>query len=434
MIRRVRPPDVPQPLDVASIVPPLLIGDDVAKRTTLRKAILGTTDAALRGVIASAAILAEPASAASYTVVATGADASIADNAPINAVIAGTQVGLVAAQPKSRIVSVMKSLLTPRPGQTRAVVYGALIAAPRQPLAILSAALSTDATFTLETARTLDPTDATALALASKISAAEIADAADPGTTLAMLFDTVESAVLAHPTDVLGLTAAASIAAPRYAHHTLHAAAFRYPAIALRTVETVFDAAPIADPGNQTARATALGAALINGLREARTGTLAANQMRLAVGAAVKSARGLTGPAVATSNGIAGRASLTTSNGPAAVITGVTSQLIVPEDTAFRAAFLLTAAIPKAPGHALAMAQAAAQASVSIAGGKVNTNSIVSAVAAGAPPFHAGQIQNAAAWGKLKARLGVPGAGAEGVRNYQHRSGTTDPVASLDGL
>ena len=424
----------PQPLDVTAIVAPLLVGTDLEKRATLKKAILGATDPVVRGVIAAAAILAEPVNTASYTVVATGADASLADNAAINAVIAGTQAGAVAAQPKWRIASVLKSLITPRPGQTRAVVHGALIAAPKQRLAILAAALAADATFDLETARALDPADAEALALAAKISAAEVADATDRGNTLAMLFDTVESAVLAHPTEVLALTAAASIAAPRYAHHTLHAAAFRYPAIALRTVETVFDAAPIGSPGNQTARAAALGAALINGLREARTGTLAANQMRLAVGAAVKSARGLTGPAVATSDGAVAHARLTTSNGPAAVITGVASQLVVPEDTFFRGAFLLTTAVPKAPGHALAMTQAAAQTSVSIAGGKVNTNSIVAATAAAAPPFTAAQIRNAAMFGKLKGRLSVPGAGADGVRNYQHRSGTTDPVASLEGF
>ena len=424
----------PQPLEVTPIIAPLLVGTDLEKRAALKKAILGATDPVLRGVIAAAAILAEPENTASYTVVATGADASLADNAAINAVIAGTQAGAVATQPKWRIASVLKSLIAPRPGQTRAVVSGALIAAPKQRLAILAAALAADAAFTLETARTLDPADADALALAAKIAAAEVADAADPGTTLAMLFDTVESAVLAHPTEVLALTAAASIAAPRYAHHTLHAAAFRYPAIALRTVETVFDAAPIASPGNQTARAAALGAALINGLREARTGTRAASEMRLAVGAAVKSARGLTGPAIATSNGSVGRATLATSNGPAAVITGVASQLVAPEDIVFRGAFLLTSAIPKAPGHALAMAQAAAQTSVSIAGGKVNTNSIVAATAAGAPPFTAAQIRNAAMFGKLKARQSVPGAGADGVRNYQHRSGTTAPVASLAGF
>lgn len=424
----------PQPLDVTSIIGPLLVGDDVAKRAALKNAILGATDPVLRSVIAAAAIAAEPLNTASYTAVAQGADSSLADNAAINAVLAGTQIGPIAAQPKWRIAAVLKSLIEPRPGQTRAVVNGALFAAPRQKLAILTAAMSADATFDLQAARALDPDDATPLALAAKICAAEVADATDPGATLAMLFDAVDSAVLAHPTQILELTAAASIAAPRYAHHTLHAAAFRYPAVAMRTVLTTFDAAPIAAPGNQTGRAAALGAALVNGIREARTGTLATTQLRLAVGAAVTSARRLIGPSVATSNGIVNRASLTTANGPAAVITGVTSQLTLPTDITFRGAFLLTPAVQKSPGSALAIAQAAAQTSVSVAGAKVNATSIAAAVAAAAPPFNAAQIRNATAFGRLRGRAGVLGAGADGVRGYQHHSGTTDPVASLDSL
>ena len=64
--------------------------------------------------------------------------------------------------------------------------------------------------------------------------------------------------------------------------------------------------------------------------------------------------------------------------------------------------------------------------------GVIGTDTIVSAVAAGGSPFDATLIRNAAMFGKLKARLGVPGAGAAGVRNYLHRSGTTNPVPSLE--
>ena len=424
----------PQPIDVAAIVAPLLLGTVAEKSVTLKKEILGTTDAVIRGVIAAAAILAEPANTAAYTAAALAADPSAADNSAISSVIAGLQVGIVATQPKWRVSDVAKSLVASHAGAGRAVVFGALVAAPEQALAILSGAMAADATFDLQMARALDPADAPSLALAAEIATAEFADAADPGATLAMLFDTVESAVLAHPTDVLNLTAAAAIAAPRYAHHTLHAAAFCYPDLAMRTVVSVFDAGPVASPGNQTARAAAIGAALINGLREARTGKRAITQMRLAVGAAVKAARVLSGPSVATSNGAVNRATLTTNNGPAAIITGVVSQLVMPTDTALHGAFVLTAAVPKAPGHALAITQAAAQAAVSIAGAKVNTNSIVAAVAAGAPPFTALQIRNAAMFGKLKARQSVPGAGADGVLNYLHHSGTTDPIPSLEGF
>ena len=422
----------PQPIEIASIVAPLLTGTISENAATLKKLIVGATGPDFRGAITAAAVLADPANTSPYTTAALGADSSAADDAAISAAVAGTQLGLVAGQPKWRVSQVARSLVTSHPSQTRAVVLGELLAVPKQPLAILVAAMSGDPAFDLEKARPFDPADSPSLALAEKIAAAEVANAADPGTTLAMLFDAVDSAVLAHHGDILNLTAAATMAAPRYAHHTLHAAAFRYPSVALRTVETVFDAAPIATPGDQTARAAALGAALINGLREARTGTYAANEMRLAIGAAVKSARGFTGPAVATSNGAVNRSTLTTSNGPAAVMTGVASQFVVPEDTSFRGAFLLATAVSKAPGHGLAIAQAVAQATVSIAGAKLNTDTIVSAVAAGGSPFSTTQIRNAAAFGKLKARLGVPGAGATGVRNYQHHSGTTNPVPSLD--
>ena len=427
----------PEPSEVAGVIAPLFAGASAlpAKEDALKMALLAVSDASLRGAIAAAAVLADPANASAYSAAALIADPSVADNTAISAAISAVnQIGAVATQPRWKIASAMRSVIAARPGQPLAIVFGARLAAPRQVLPILAAAMSADASFDFETARTLDPGHAVPLALASKIAAAEVLDVAAPGTTLAMLFDTVEGTVLAHRTEIADLTVAAVIGAPRYAHHTLHAAAFRYPEIALRTVENTFDAAPIAAPGNQTARAAALGAALINGLREARTGTLAANQMRLAVGAAVKVSRALTGPAVATSIGIPGRSRQITSNGPAAVITGAASQLVTPADTTFRASFLLTTAVGKAPGFALSMAQAAAQAAVSIAGGKVNTNSIVAAVAAGGVPFSAAQIRSAAMFGKLQARRTVPGAGADGVLDYSHRGSPTDPVESLDGL
>ena len=242
-----------------------------------------------------------------------------------------------------------------------------------------------------------------------------------------MLFDTVGDAVLAHRTEVDSITAAAAIAAPRYAHHTLHAAAFRYPSVALTSVAAVFDAAPIASPGDQTARAAALAAGLINGLREARSGGKEAAQIDLAIGGIVKAARKLTGPAVATSDGSTAR----TKNGPAAIVTGVVSQLVTPGDTKFRFGYILTAASQKAGAHALSIAQAAAQAAASIGGADFKIGAIVNSIASAGSGFSAEQIRNAARFGKSQAESEVAGAGAAGVRKYQHRSGTTDPLASL---
>ena len=152
------------------------------------------------------------------------------------------------------------------------------------------------------------------------------------------------------------------------------------------------------------------------------------------MGAAVKAARALTGPAVLTSNGEGKHAKSRTKNGPAAIVTGVMSQLVTPGDTKFRSGFVLRAAVGKAPTHALSIAQAAAQAAFSISGTNYNRNSIVLPVADGGGGFSAAQIRNAATFGRSQALALVPGAGAAGVRNYQHRSGATDPIASLEGL
>ena len=424
----------PQPSDVAVVIAPLFAAAPTQKQAVLRSALLGVTDASLRAAIAAAAVVADPKNAADYSTTARDADPSATDNAAISAGIAAArEIGAVANQPKWSIAAAMRGVISTHSGQTISAVFGALIAAPKQALPILAAALAADATFDLETALALDPAHAAALAVAAKIAAAEVLDATDRGATLALLFDTVGDAVLAHRTEVESIAAAVAIAAPRYAHHTLHAAAFRHPSVALATVAAAFDAAPIASPGDQTARAAAMAAGLINGLREARSGKKEAAQIQLAVGGAVKAARKLSGPAVDTSDGNGGSAARTR-NGPAAIVTGVVSQLVTPADTKFRFGYILSAAVQKAEGHALSIAQAAAQAAVSIGSAGFKTEAIANSVAGASHEFSAEQIRNAASFGKTKARAEIPGAGAAGVLDYRHRSGTTDPLPSLEGL
>ncbi len=412
----------PQPSDVATIIAPLFTAAPAQKQLVLSSALLGVTDTSLRAAIAAAAVVADPANAAAHSATALTADPSLSDNAAISTGIAAAQqIGAVATQPKWKIAATMRGVISAHAGQTIPAVFGALAAAPKQALPILAATLAADATFDLDSALALDPGHAAALAVAAKIAAAEVQDATDRGATLAMLFDTVANAVLAHRFDVESITAAAAIGAPRYAHHTLHAAAFRYPSVALATVAAAFDAAPIAAPGDQTARAAALAAGLINGLLEARSGSKEAAQIKLAVGGAVKASRKLTSAAQAK-------------NGPASIVTGVVSQLVNPGDAKLRGAFVLGAAVRKAEGHALSIAQAAAQAAVSIGGANLKLDTIVNAVAGATDEFSAAQIQHAAAQGRSKARAQVPGAGAAGVLNYEHHSGTTDPRPSLEGL
>ena len=421
----------PRPSDVAVIIEPLFAAVPAQKQAVLTSALLGVTDPSLRAAIAAAAVVADPANTAAHSATALAADPSVSDNAAIaTAIAAAQQIGAVASEPKWKIAATMRGVISAQPGPTISAVFGALLAAPKQSLTIVAATLAADLGFDLETALALDPAHAAALAVAAKIAAAEMQDATDPGTTLAILFDTVGDAVLAHRTEVESTAAAAVIAAPRYAHHTLHAAAFRYPSVALASITAVFDAAPIASPGDQTARAAALAAGLINGLREARSGTKEAAQITLAVGRAVKAARKLTGPAVATSDGSAAR----TKNGPAAIVTGVVSQLVTSGDIKFGFGYILSAAVRKAPTHALSIAQAAAQAAASIGGADFKTGAIVNSIASAGSGFSAEQIRSAARFGKAQAQSEVAGAGATGVRNYEHRSGATDPLPSLEGL
>jgi hypothetical protein len=118
-------------------------------------------------------------------------------------------------------------------------------------------------------------------------------------------------------------------------------------------------------------------------------------------------------------------------------VTGLVSQLVQPGDTTLHSRIVLTAAVLKAKSHALAMVQAAAQAAVHVAGPNAepfDLESIVDAVAAAEAGYSRPQLRNAAKFGQKQALQNVAGAGAAGVLNYAHHSGTTDPLASLEGL
>jgi hypothetical protein len=427
----------PDPFAAGAVIAPLFEVEPGQHAGILTKAILGTVDNEVRATIAAAAIAADPSHSADHLGTALAADPDTSDDAAIEAACAGAS-GLANSidGPGWKVAAVMRTLISSHPGQTLAVVLGARATVPKQTLAILAAALWTDPDFSLSTARSLAPEFAPALAVAAKLGAAEATDAIAPGTTLAMLFDTVENAVLAHRFDVESITAAAVIASPRYAHHSLHAAAFRYPGVALKSVRAAFANGPVATAGDQAARAAALTAACVNGIREARFSGKETEQLRLAIGAAVKAARDLTGPPIATSNGTRTGSRLRTDNGPAAVVTGLVSQFVQPGDTTLRSRVLLTAAVLKTKNHALAMTQAATQAAVRIAGidADFNLESIVDAVAAARPGHTRAQLRHAAKFGRTQALQNIPGPGAAGILNYEHHSGTTDPRPSLEGL
>jgi hypothetical protein len=78
---------------------------------------------------------------------------------------------------------------------------------------------------------------------------------------------------------------------------------------------------------DQPARAAALTAGCVNGIREARFDEKETDQLRVAIGALVKAARKLTGPPVLTSNGTHDGSRPRTENGPAAVVTGLSVSL-----------------------------------------------------------------------------------------------------------
>jgi hypothetical protein len=368
--------DGPDPFAAAAVIAPMFNAAPAQRAEILTKAILGAGDDEVRAAIAAAAVAADAAHGADYLDIALAADPDAGDDAAIQAACAAAS-GLATSidGPGWKVAAAMRTLISAHPGQTLAVVLGARTIAPKQRLAILAAALGTDPDFSLSTARSLAPEFAPALAVAAELGAAEAADATAPGTTLAMLFDTVENAVLAHRSDIESVTAAAIVAAPRYAHHSLHAAAFRYPGVALKSVQVAFANVPVASAGDQAARAAALTAGCVNGIREARFVGKETEQLRLAIGAAVKAARELTGSPVVTSNGTRNGSRPRTENGPAAVVTGLVSQLVKPGDTTLRSRILLTAAVLKAKSHALAMTQAAAHTAVRIAGSRVISTS-----------------------------------------------------------
>jgi hypothetical protein len=427
-----------RPLDAAALVPPLFSASPTDRDTILTDAVLGVADPRLRAAITAAAIVADPLNAGHYGTIAAAADSSTADDASIGASAAAAETFFdLQFAPASQIAAAVKTLLATRPGRGFEVALGGVRAAPKQSVPILAALLAADATFTLDDALSFGPDHAASLRLASQIAADEVADAQDPGTTLAALFDRVEIAVLAHRIEILNLTNAAVLAAPRYAHHTLHAAAFRYPSVALKIVQTGFGALDLDAPGDAPARAAALTAGVVNGIRESSTGTAEIERLKLAIGAAVKASIDLRGPAVATSNGTPNGSRQRTRNGPAAVVAGFVSQLVQPGDTSLKAASVLKAAAKKAPTHALSIAQAAAQTAVSVAGASSSAfklTGIVNNVAIANPGFTFSQITRAAQFGKARGLAAELGAGAPGLLGYQHHSGTTDPLPSLEGL
>ena len=194
-------------------------------------------------------------------------------------------------------------------------------------------------------------------------------------------------------------------------------------------------------------------AGVTNGVLEAKIDPTDATRkkegatLKAAVSAAVKASIALQGVAVLTQTTTG--TSPKTDNGPAGVITGYISQAIpgtagqndIPGGATGVVFQVIKAAVKAAKDHALSIAQAAATAIVEISDSEATftgTQLVQAVFQAGAKVngslLTLAQIQAAVTFGKNQAAANVPGAGAAGVLNYSHHSGTGSPVTSIFDL
>ena len=340
--------------------------------------------------------------------------------------------------------------------ETEAIVTGASFANPKGVAAIAAAAIANTSFSTSAIA------DAATQANRKSAKSVELATAAAIHVkTLGTgdLFEYVAHTVFQNPKFVSDIVTGAVVVAPGKAHFAGHAAAFVAPGSAKKIVPVLFAYAQLDNhltPGqivDAPSAAAAIMAGVTNGVLEGKLDPTDATRkkegaaLKAAVSAAVKAAIALQGTAVVTQT-TSGTTSKT-DNGPAGVITGYISMVtsgapgqndIVGGATGIVGA-VITAAVKAAKDHALSIAQAAATAIVEISdseatftgaqlaqavlNAKAKVNGVLLTLA---------QIQAAVTFGKNQAAANVPGAGAAGVLNYSHHSGTGAPVTSIFDL
>jgi hypothetical protein len=229
------------PSAAAAVIAPMFNAVPAQRAQILTTAILAADDVEIRAAIAAAAVAADPPHAAEYLDDARAADPDTADDAAIEAACAAAsglsnstdgpgwkdRSGGARANLNSSRADAFRR--TRRPDNGAETNTGGPCRGSWKRSGFHSQQRSRDCSRVC-----------TCAGRGGKLAALEAADESAPGTTLSMLFDVVENEVLAHRIDVESITAATVIASPRYAHHTLHAAAFRYPGAALKVVQASF--------------------------------------------------------------------------------------------------------------------------------------------------------------------------------------------------
>ena len=340
--------------------------------------------------------------------------------------------------------------------ETEAIVTGASFANSKGVAAIASAAIVNTAFSTLAI------TDAATQGNRKSAKSIKLAtEAAIHVKTLgtADLFEYVAHTVFQNPKLAADVVIGAVVAAPGKAHFTGHAAAFVAPGSAKKIIPALFAYAQLDNHltsgqiEDAPSAAAAIMAGVTSGVLEGKldptdlTRKKEGAALKAAVSAAVKAAILLEGVAVLTqtTSGTSNR----TANGPAGVITGYISMVTpatplqndIPGGATGIVGSVITAAVKAAKEHALSIAQAAATAIVEISDSEATFTGAQLAQAVfnakakvNGVPLTLAQIQAAVTFGKNQAAVNVPGAGAAGVLNYSHHSGTGAPVTSIFDL
>lgn len=269
-------------------------------------------------------------------------------------------------------------------------------------------------------------------------------------TSVSDLFEFVSHLTQQNPKFAADIATGAVGVAPSYAHVTAHAVGFASPLKAAKAVPVLFGytvGSTVVKTGNidnSVAAAAAITAGVTCGILEAKS-SKEASALKATIAAAVKAAIGLEGNGAEgagqfrQSDGTASGFATVTQKGPAGVITGYISQEVdatvnqLPGGATGTIGTVLTAAVKKAKGYALEIAQAAAQAIRSISPNFTSDlgGALATAISNGGSAFGSGQIQNAISFGITEAAAGRVGAGAAGVLNYAHFNCTGSPVTSI---
>jgi hypothetical protein len=277
------------------------------------------------------------------------------------------------------------------------------------------------------------------------------------------LFDIVDHQTFTHASKLAPeIAAVASAAAPEYAHFVARAGAFRSPtaagkvgaaAITYGQMKKDRDTSgnPVVD-ADDTSAVAAISAATILGLLDANLPTDAKklSAVKNAAGALVKAALLLhdDSSSLIQSDGAPGTSSLQPAKGSAGAVTGLVSQLEGYGGTSVSAlhplaAAAITAAAKAAKKEGLEIAQAAAQAAQFVYqlfpgnSGEIDAaykTAIVDAITAAGVVAAGPNLLNAVEFGVDEAVLGHLGAGARGINNYTHHSGTGAPVTDISNF